>query len=218
MSTHSSQLGGTSPSHAIHIDTDTASDTEQGQGIQDFDSDSEGGMQLDPPEPVFQLGGEIEFDARVTGETRDSKSFFFAAFGGFFLKIPLCSSSSPDFLISRLMSTFPSYVSPTTRAKLTAFKDSDLTTLAPNPNNHLSSARPTPGEDKPPPPRTRTRMREEEHAALVVLNDWELLVTYALNSRRVRDQHPIPTISMMISLFLYSIPKTQSTSVDGYGS
>ena len=33
--------------------------------------------------------------------------------------------------------------------------------------------------------RMRTRMREEEHAALAILSDWELLVTYALTSRRV---------------------------------
>lgn len=33
--------------------------------------------------------------------------------------------------------------------------------------------------------RARTRTREEEHAALCVLDDWELTMTHALNSRRV---------------------------------
>lgn len=39
--------------------------------------------------------------------------------------------------------------------------------------------------------RMRTRMREEEHAALAILSDWELLVTYALTSRRVSLPLPI---------------------------
>ncbi|KAJ5907708.1 hypothetical protein N7495_000390 [Penicillium taxi] len=40
------------------------------------------------------------------------------------------------------------------------------------------------GEMKPHGPRMRKRMSEEEHAALTVLNDEELLVTYSLNSGR----------------------------------
>ncbi|KAJ5407807.1 hypothetical protein N7509_001690 [Penicillium cosmopolitanum] len=36
--------------------------------------------------------------------------------------------------------------------------------------------------------RARTRTREEEHAALCVLDDWELTMTHALNSRRTIPQ------------------------------
>jgi hypothetical protein len=58
----------------------------------------------------------------------------------------------------------------------------DFLTTAPHPD-----VRPVPGlpAGDIARHRARTRTREEEHAALCVLDDWELTMTHALNSRRV---------------------------------
>ncbi|KAJ5739507.1 hypothetical protein N7533_012291 [Penicillium manginii] len=61
----------------------------------------------------------------------------------------------------------------------------DFLTTAPHPD-----VRPVPGlpAGDIARHRARTRTREEEHAALCVLDDWELTMTHALNSRRTIPQ------------------------------
>jgi hypothetical protein len=48
--------GGANPTHAIQIDdTDSSSGSSQGEVV--HDSDSDGGMQIDQPEPILQIAG-----------------------------------------------------------------------------------------------------------------------------------------------------------------
>lgn len=71
--------GGTTPTHAIQIDTDSGSDLDQGEVFHEFDSDSDGGMQIDQPESILQIAGsEIEFDAHVMGLDRDGELTLFS--------------------------------------------------------------------------------------------------------------------------------------------
>ncbi|KAJ5666410.1 uncharacterized protein N7477_008858 [Penicillium maclennaniae] len=132
-----SRYGNTDGAHqtpAIQIDTDTDSSSDPGEVLHELDSDSDGGMQIDQPEPILQIAGsEIEFDAQVMGLEGDESNF---------------------------------------------------TTHAPNPDSISISPRPAGHRPREIYPPARKRIREEDHAALVVLNDWELLVTYAINSRR----------------------------------
>lgn len=65
---------GTTPSHANPLDLEEEDYTT----FQDLDSDSEGGMQLDPPELTFHLAGsEIQYDTHAWEETRDGKPSLF---------------------------------------------------------------------------------------------------------------------------------------------
>ncbi|KAJ5112633.1 hypothetical protein N7532_000678 [Penicillium argentinense] len=65
---------------------------------------------------------------------------------------------------------------------------SDFLSTAPHPNTRPVQSRAQPGDSDPVRHRARTRTREEEHAALCVSDDWELMVTHALNSRRTIPQ------------------------------
>lgn len=52
----SRNAGGANPTHAIQIDdTDSGSSSSQGEVV--HDSDSDGGMQIDQPEPILQIAG-----------------------------------------------------------------------------------------------------------------------------------------------------------------
>ncbi|KAJ6125684.1 hypothetical protein N7523_003304 [Penicillium sp. IBT 18751x] len=134
---HYGNTDGAHQIHAIQIDTDS-SISDQGEVFHEFDSDSDGGMQIDQPEPILQIAGsEIEFDAQVMGLEGDESNF---------------------------------------------------TTHAPNPDSISISPRPAGHRPREIYPPARKRFREEDHAALAVLNDWELLVTYAINSRRTIPQ------------------------------
>lgn len=83
--------------------------------------------------------------------------------------------------------------------------ENDFTTRAINPHSSISNAHNTPSQPghrddlgfppdqqdrpRPRPRRLRTKdyLTEEQHAALSVLSNWELLVTHALNNHRVRS-------------------------------
>jgi len=71
---------------------------------------------------------------------------------------------------------------------LNDFLGSDFLSTAPHPHarpvQHSSPAI-NADENVQHAARIRTRTREEEHAALCVLDDWELTMTHALTSRRV---------------------------------
>lgn len=85
---------GTNPTNAIPVSSPSLSATEEFTTFQDIDSDSEGGMQLDPTEddpdqdfdfeqahghglPLTFTGAEIEYDPHAWEDTRDGmKSFF----------------------------------------------------------------------------------------------------------------------------------------------
>jgi hypothetical protein len=70
---YNGNTGGANHTQAIQIDTDS-SPSEQGEVYDDFDTDSDGGMQIDQPEPILQIAGsEIEFDAQVMGLARDGE-------------------------------------------------------------------------------------------------------------------------------------------------
>lgn len=62
-----------------------------------------------------------------------------------------------------------------------------LSNVAPNPTHHGVEPRLTGRVARP-----RHRLREEEHAALAVLDDWELLVSYAVKNGLVRSPPPSP--------------------------
>lgn len=69
--------------------------------------------------------------------------------------------------------------------------DSEFVTTAPHPDSHSQNiGTPTTAAtaSEIAHARARTRTREEEHAALCVLDDWELTMTHALNSRRTIPQ------------------------------
>jgi len=69
---HNGNQGGTDPTHAIQIDSESGSD--QAEAYNEFDSDSDGGMQIDQPEPILQIAGsEIEFDVQTMGLDRDGE-------------------------------------------------------------------------------------------------------------------------------------------------
>ena len=64
---HNGNIDDAHHTHAIQIDTDSSA-SDQGEDFHEFDSDSDGGMQIDQPESILQIaGGEIEFDAQVMG-------------------------------------------------------------------------------------------------------------------------------------------------------
>lgn len=68
--------------------------------------------------------------------------------------------------------------------------DSEFVTTAPHPGSHsqnLGTTTAAATASEIAHARARTRTREEEHAALCVLDDWELTMTHALNSRRVSE-------------------------------
>ncbi|CEJ53805.1 hypothetical protein PMG11_00146 [Penicillium brasilianum] len=174
MSNNQPTPGDTTPHQTIHMDTDTASDSEPhlptaGAHLHTYisvDTDSEdGGMQLEPADGEMlhfaEDDSDIEFDERIMGvameEDRD---------------------------------------------------ENDFTTRAVNPHSAVPNAHNTPSQpgnrDDPSlgfyPPRERHRatrprrlrtdghLSEEQHAALAVLSNWELLVTHALNSHRTIPQ------------------------------
>ena len=146
----------TNATHPIMLDeTDSESDLEDGGIPLEVDS-----MQIDSPnettESLTQLaGGEIDFIDY--GDVGDGNSPF--------TQLPITN------VYSILMNISGSNFLPT----------------APHPHArpvHHSPAINT-DENVQHAARVRTRTREEEHAALCVLDDWELTMTHALNSRRV---------------------------------
>jgi hypothetical protein len=91
--------------------------------------------------------------------------------------------------------------------------ENDFTTRAINPHSSIPNAHNTPSQPgnrdgpslgfyparerpRPRPRRLRTQghLTEEQHAALAVLSNWELLVTHALNSNRVGHPNQLLTI------------------------
>ncbi|KAJ5175903.1 uncharacterized protein N7482_001780 [Penicillium canariense] len=162
MSNNPTASGGTTPLQVIHMDTDTASDSEphlQAPPVHTYipvDTDSEdGGMQLVPADgELLQFAeddSDIEFDARIMGVAMEEER-----------------------------------------------DENDFTTHAINPHSGAPNRHNTPSQPgnrdnlgpRPRPRRLRTRanLTEEQHAALAVLSNWELLVTHALNSHRTIPQ------------------------------
>ncbi|KAJ5444692.1 uncharacterized protein N7458_008564 [Penicillium daleae] len=175
MSNDAPPPGDTTPHQTIHMDTDTASDSEPhlsagGTHLNTYisvDTDSEdGGMQLEPPDGELihfaEDDSDLEFDERIMGvameDDRDENDFTTRAI-------------NPHSAVPNVHNT-PSQPG--------------------NRNDHDTSLEFLPTRDRFParPRRLRTKghLSEEQHAALAVLSNWELLVTHALNSHRTIPQ------------------------------
>ncbi|KAJ5569551.1 uncharacterized protein N7459_008981 [Penicillium hispanicum] len=162
MSNPHGTTGGANPSDAIALDeTDTDSASITGHDLQ-LDSDSEdGGMQIDT-QPDENLFARLMQERAAVSDTQN---------------LMLSRSDDSDFSIH----------------------PPDPFSTTPNPHNAPihSAPREAQGQDqedpshdqeRPPALARRNRLREEEHAALSVLNNWELLVSHAINSRRTIPQ------------------------------
>ncbi|KAF3394259.1 hypothetical protein F1880_004741 [Penicillium rolfsii] len=206
MSSNQTTPGQTPHHRTIHMDTDTASDSEPNlqTGVShvhtyiSVDTDSEdGGMHLEPRDGerlhFAEDDSDIEFDERIMGVAMEDDR-----------------------------------------------DENDFTTRAINPHSSIPNAHNTPSHlgnrDEPSlgfysqqervrarPRRLRTQghLTEEQHAALAVLSNWELLVTHALNSHRRRvpsrisedaflpPPPSIGSIERFLTRFNQTIPQTR---------
>ncbi|KAJ6135565.1 hypothetical protein N7512_000725 [Penicillium capsulatum] len=138
--------GPNTPAHPTTIDADESH-------LYDLDSDSEdGGMQLDPPDPTTQLqilSQALDYETAQagadSGHRQDSDTEFTTHPPNPFGRVPNGHN----------VPLRPDHENPTDEDE----EDEDENLPDPDPFRL----------------RMRTRMREEEHAALSILNDWELL-------------------------------------------
>ena len=218
---------GADPSYAIAIDeTDThpTSSPDTDLDMLDSDSDEDGGMQLDdaPPATLFQNlmrreGHLADSDTHTLTQMRGDGEFEApSSIVNILLVLLIYILVSPCCLLRPQTHYLPIPVQLQSH-QLTRL-ESDFTIHPPNPFSSTPNPHNTPShsalrhyqvlnqeegkdlnQETVPPPVRRTRLREEQHAAMSVLNDWELLVAYALNNRRVSLSRKPASTSLVCS-------------------